>query len=687
MKRSPRRVLSAWLGGVLALCAGAANGAPPAPIPKRPPPYVRPAGAKLSLVKAAAPRVERRGALTLEGIPALPERIRERMNRYLNVRHAVFADFEEKGSGILALTRFGDTMQVHRVERPLGAREQLTFEREPIAECASAPGSERSLVIRMDQGGAERYQLHRLDLERGQRTLLSDGKSQVNAFRLSRRGALAYSSTARNGRDFDLYLMPSLKPGSARRVLEVRGQWQPLDFSPDEKRLLLLEYLSVNESVVHLLDLASGKAEALTPRASGSPPVANPAALFTPDGKGVYLLSDRRGELVELFHLDLATRKLTPLSGKLRWNVEELALAPDGRTLAFTLNEDGFSRLHLLDVRSRRVRRPEGIPAGVIEGLRFHRRRPLLGFTLMRASAPADAWTLDVDRGKVERWTRSEVGGLAPARFVTPSLIRYPTFDRDAEGKPRSIPAFYFRPPGKGPHPVLIEIHGGPEGQWRPYFSSLLQYLAVELGVAVLAPNVRGSDGYGKSYLLLDNGRKREDSVKDIGALLDWVARQPELDAKRVMVHGGSYGGYMVLASLIHYGKRLRAGVDWVGISSFVTFLTNTEAYRRDLRRAEYGDERDPAMRRFLQAISPLTRAHEIVSPLFVIQGANDPRVPASESSQLVRAVRGSGSPVWFLLADNEGHGFRKKVNRDLAMMLTVLFTETHLVPPPTPTP
>ncbi len=334
-------------------------------------------------------------------------------------------------------------------------------------------------------------------------------------------------------------------------------------------------------------------------------------------------------------------------------------------------------------MRSRKLRRPEGIPAGVIEGLRFHRRRGLLGFTLMRAAAPADTWTLDVERGKVERWTRSEVGGLNASRFVSPTLVRYPTFDRDAEGKPRQIPAFYFRPPGKGPHPVLIEIHGGPEGQWRPYFSSLLQYFAVELGVAVLAPNVRGSDGYGKSYLLLDNGRKREDSVRDIGALLDWIAKRPELDAKRVLVHGGSYGGYMVLASLIHYRQRIRAGVDWVGISSFLTFLQNTQAYRRDLRRAEYGDERDPEMRKFLHAISPLTRAREITSPLFVIQGANDPRVPASESTQLVRAVRSSGSPVWFLLAENEGHGFRKKANRDLAMMLTALFVENFLLPAP----
>ena len=226
-------------------------------------------------------------------------------------------------------------------------------------------------------------------------------------------------------------------------------------------------------------------------------------------------------------------------------------------------------------------------------------------------------------------------------------------------------------------------IHGGPEGQTRPRFSRYTQYLNRALGAAVVAPNVRGSAGYGKSWLLLDNGRKREESVRDIGALLDWIAAQPELDPERVAVLGGSYGGYMVLASLVHYGERLRCAVDVVGIANFVTFLENTQGYRRDLRRAEYGDERDPEMRSFLQSISPTTHAERIRRPLLVAQGANDPRVPASESEQIVAALRRTKTPVWYLLARDEGHGFRKRRNQDALMATIGLFVKTFLLPAP----
>jgi dipeptidyl aminopeptidase/acylaminoacyl peptidase len=229
---------------------------------------------------------------------------------------------------------------------------------------------------------------------------------------------------------------------------------------------------------------------------------------------------------------------------------------------------------------------------------------------------------------------------------------------------------------------VVVYIHGGPESQARPWFSPVFQYLVRESGIAVLVPNVRGSDGYGKSYLLLDNGRNREDSVRDIGALLDWVGEQPELDEERMAVYGGSYGGYMVLASLVHFGDRLDAAVDIVGISSFVTFLENTREYRRDLRRQEYGDERDPEMRRFLESISPVNNVERIRSALFVAHGANDPRVPLGETEQLVRAVRDGGHEVWYMLARNEGHGFRKKENRDLFYEIAIHFFEQHLRDP-----
>jgi dipeptidyl aminopeptidase/acylaminoacyl peptidase len=282
-------------------------------------------------------------------------------------------------------------------------------------------------------------------------------------------------------------------------------------------------------------------------------------------------------------------------------------------------------------------------------------------------------WTLA--DGGFERWTESEIGPIDGSRLVAPTLVRYPTFDQVA-GRPRQIPAWLYKPAGAGPHPVLVSIHGGPEGQSKPSFSINIQQWAAELGYAVIQPNVRGSTGYGKTYVALDNGMKREDSVKDIGALLDWIATQPDLDAKRIVLIGGSYGGYMVLASMTHYNDRLRGAVDIVGISNFVTFLESTAEYRRDLRRPEYGDERDPKMREFLQQISPLNNAGRITKPMLVVQGQNDPRVPVTESEQLVAQIRANGGEVWYLVGLNEGHGFAKRDNIDYYQWAVAMFLE-----------
>jgi dipeptidyl aminopeptidase/acylaminoacyl peptidase len=312
----------------------------------------------------------------------------------------------------------------------------------------------------------------------------------------------------------------------------------------------------------------------------------------------------------------------------------------------------------------------------VIGGLRWHPNGRELGFTLSSARSPADVYSIEIETGKLERWTFSETGGLNPESFSEPELIRWKSFDG------RMISGFLYQPPARfaRPRPVMIKIHGGPEAQYRPGFLGADNYFLNELGVAIIQPNVRGSAGYGKTFLALDNGMKREDAVKDIGALLDWIGTRPDLDKERVMVTGGSYGGYMTLAVMTHYNDRVRCALEVVGISNFVTFLERTEAYRRDLRRAEYGDERDPQMREFLLRISPLTNAHKIRKPMFIVQGKNDPRVPASESEQMVAAIRDNGVPVWYLLAEDEGHGFAKKKNRDVQLAATVLFVEQHLL-------
>ncbi|MDW8479855.1 MAG: alpha/beta fold hydrolase [Xanthomonadales bacterium] len=336
----------------------------------------------------------------------------------------------------------------------------------------------------------------------------------------------------------------------------------------------------------------------------------------------------------------------------------------------------------VLSLRSGRPLRLPALPRGVITGLRFAPDGSALALSLSAPSLPGDVFVIRFGpRPKLERWTRSETGGLPPERFSEARLARYPSFDEAAPGRRREIPTFYYLPPGPGPHPVLIQIHGGPEAQALPTFNPIRQFWIDELGLAVFTPNVRGSAGYGRSYLDLDNGRLREDAVRDIGALLDWIAGQPErFDASRVGVIGASYGGYMTLAALIHFRERLRAGVNVVGISHFVSFLESTAEYRRDARRVEYGDERDPAMRAFLASISPLSRAHEIRAPLLIAQGLNDPRVPVSESEQMLRRIREAGGTVWYVLARDEGHGFQKKRNRDLFEAATVLFLKRHLL-------
>ena len=315
-------------------------------------------------------------------------------------------------------------------------------------------------------------------------------------------------------------------------------------------------------------------------------------------------------------------------------------------------------------------------PSGVISGVKWRQGAREIGFTVASARTGADAFTLNADDGRVARWTESELGGLVPSELSEGELVRWPSFDG------REITGFLYRPPSKftGPRPVVINIHGGPEAQYRPSYQGRWNYYLNELGVAIIYPNVRGSTGYGKTFVDLDNGIKRLDSVKDIGALLDWIARQPGLDASRVMVGGGSYGGYMTLAVAAMYNTRIRCAVDVVGISNFNTFLKNTESYRRDLRRVEYGDERDPAIAVFFEETAPLTNAHRITKPLFVIQGGNDPRVPRTESEQMVARIRQNRGPVWYLMATDEGHGFVKKSNVDFQFYATLMFARQYLV-------
>jgi dipeptidyl aminopeptidase/acylaminoacyl peptidase len=633
--------------------------------------------------------VERRtannGNLVMEDVPEIPEEIATSLNRYQNVRSASFQTWSGDGNSLFINTRFGDVGQLHRVDVPMGARHQVTFYSEPVGEVARQPKGS-NLVFTRDAGGSEFSQIFLLDPAGGDARMITDGESRNGAVLWDRQGRrLAYQSTRRNGASNDIWLADPANPDDARVVLESPdgSWWGPSEFSESGTKVLVTNYISITDSRVNLLDLDTGGVTLLAGGAT-DPSVNYPLA-FDDDNDGFWFVTDSAGEFSVLAWQSFEDgAEPVYITKDIPWNVEGGALSHDRRRAAFTVNENGRTAVYLLDPQTREYRRVDSIPVGLAGGLEFSPDDSRLALTINTANSPSDTFVLELGRGALDygdlvRWTKSEVGGLDTTTFIEPELIQFPTFD-DVDGAPRQIPAWIYRPRGNGPFPVVISIHGGPESQARPAFVSTYQLWLEKLGVAVIVPNVRGSSGYGKTYVKLDNGFNREDSVKDIGALLDWIETQPDLDEGRVAVFGGSYGGYMVLASAVHFSDRLKAAVDIVGISSFVTFLENTQDYRRDLRRAEYGDERDPEMRAHLEKISPVNNVEKIKIPMFVVQGENDPRVPVTESIQVVEALREQGEPVWYMNALNEGHGYRKKENRDIYQQATVLFLKTHLL-------
>jgi dipeptidyl aminopeptidase/acylaminoacyl peptidase len=615
--------------------------------------------------------------LVVDGIPALPASIADEVGPYTEFRSAALASWHPVRREVLVLTRFGDVPQVHLVKVPGGARRQLTFFPERVQGASYQPTTGDYFVFSKDVGGNEFNQIYRYDLDSAKVTLLTDGKSKNDVGPWSRAGdRIAYTSTRRDGADNDIYVVDPKNPSSDRKVADVQGGgWAPIDWSPDDTKLLVGEYVSANESYLWLVDVASGRKTAVTPREGGEQ-VAYGDARFGRDGRGLYLTTDKGSEFQRLAYYDLATKQYRFLTDHIKWDVESIALSDDGASLAFVTNEDGVGVLHLLATKSGRESAVAELPKGVISGLEWRKNGKEVGVTLSSARSTADVYSVSVDKRTVTRWTESETGGLDTAAFAEPELVRWQSFDG------RSVSGFLYRPPAKftGKRPVIVNIHGGPESQFRPSFIGRNNYFVNELGVAVVFPNVRGSSGYGKTYLALDNGMKREDSVRDIGALLDWIAQQPGLDASRVMVTGGSYGGYMTLAVATTYNDRIRASLDVVGISNFVSFLERTESYRRDLRRVEYGDEREPRMREFLLKIAPLNNAKKITKPLFVVQGKNDPRVPFTEAEQMVSTVKSNKTPVWYLLANDEGHGFAKKKNADYQFYATIQFARQYLL-------
>lgn len=630
-----------------------------------------------SLAQAQSPTAGAPDNLVVESVPAVPTAIADAVDRYTNARGANFVSWHPTRREMLISTRFADTPQVHKVLTPGGARTQLTFYPDAVSVARYQPAHGNFFVFSKDVGGGEFFQLYRFDVQSNDVTLLTDGKSRNTGAVWSHSGdRLAYGSTRRNGNDVDIYVIDPSDPKSDHMLSQLQGGgWSVLDWSPDGKRILVQEEISANESYLWIVDSSSGQKTLLTSKGGGSK-VAYSGGAFSKDNKGVYVTTDRDSEFQRLAYVELSSKVHTYLTSHISWDVDEFDLSEDGTRIAFVTNEDGYGVLHLLDTTSRKEQPVSGLPKGIVSGVQWHRNSRDLGFNISSARATSDAYSLDADSKKLDRWTTSETGGIDTADLSEPDLIHWKSWDG------RTISGFLYHPSGNftGKRPVIINIHGGPEGQFRPTFLGRSNYFLKELGVAILFPNVRGSSGYGKTYLAADNGTLREGSYKDISSLLDWIKQQPALDAERVLVTGGSYGGFMTLAVATNYNDRICCSIDVVGPSNLVTFLEHTSGYRQDLRRVEYGDERDPKMRHYLESIAPANKAKSITKPLFVIAGKNDPRVPESESRQMVDIVRHNGTPVWYLMAKDEGHGFRKKKNLDFQFNAMVMFVKEHLL-------
>jgi dipeptidyl aminopeptidase/acylaminoacyl peptidase len=615
--------------------------------------------------------------LVADGIPAVPAAIAAAARPYSEFRAAAFWDWHPTRREMIIGTRFGDAPQLHRVRSPGGDRTQLTFFPDPVSGASYQPTDGRYIVFTKDVGGGEFFQKYRYDVATGDITLLTDGKSRNVGGAWSHKGdRYAYVSTRRNGRDLDVWVVDPSNPATDRMALQLEGGgYGPADWSPDDRQILLHQGISANESYLWLVDVAGGQKTLLTPKEGGDS-VAYGGAQFSRDGKGVYVTTDRGSEFQRLAYLDLATRRYRFLTSGIPWDVDEFDLSPDGRWIACVTNEDGVDVLHVMNAATGAERRLPKLPTGLISDVRWRRSGAELGFTRSSARAPADVYSLELATGTLTRWTESETAGLNTGAFAEAELIHWPSFDG------RAISGFLYEPPARfsGRRPVIINIHGGPEGQSRPGFLGRNSFYVNELGVAIIFPNIRGSTGYGKTFLKLDNGVRRDDAYKDIGALLEWIRTRPDLDADHVLVTGGSYGGHMTLVTATQYDGPICCSVDVVGISNLASFLEHTSGYRQDLRRVEYGDERDSTLRAWMERTAPLNNVDKVTKPLFIIQGMNDPRVPRSEAEQMVAALKRRGVPVWYLMAKDEGHGFRKKGNQDFQFYATILFTERYLL-------
>ena len=609
------------------------------------------------------------GTLVYDGIPALDTALASQVRSYEESRQATFLDWLHDGSMLIA-TRFGTESQVHRVASPLGAREQLTFGDGSVIE-ARAPSTGTGFVfVRQSEGYSQLFeypgagaarQLTQGNYVHGSPVWSHDGKR------------VAFFGDDRTGVNDDIYIVNI--PAGTRPQLAVAGSgtWRPLDWSQDDSKLLLLNTESLQKSALYVADASTG---ALTPVAIPESRITD--AEFAPDGVGFYLISDAQSDFEQLLYYNPITHNTRRVSADVPWDVEAFAVSAGGHYVAYVINDDGQSQLSVLDTLRNLEFKPPGLQDGRIDNLRFDDAGQRLAVTFESARSPADVYVYDVAQSSVQRWTHSEIGPLDAASLATAQLVHYPTWDRLGLSR-RTLSAYVYLPRGPSPCPVLIALPGGQElhSQSRPGWNSFIQFAVNGLGYAVIAPNVRGSSGYGKAFRALDGGKLRDDAVRDVGALLVWIGLQPGLDSHRVAVMGHAYGGFLALASLAAYGDHLQGAIDVAGIANLVDFVGHSPAAERAQRVAEFGNVEDTEMRAFLDRISPLDNVGLIHRPVLIVQGLDAPGFRAADSQQLVWRLRSEGNRAWYLSATDAGNDFTTPVDRQAYLETAAQFLET----------
>ncbi len=595
------------------------------------------------------------------------------VERYLSIRSAYGASFAHDGESLSFLL---DTTGVPQVWTTSGANQwptQGTAEEERISFASQSP-ERPELIFGMDEGGNERAQFFRLDTDDGNISPLTerpDAKHQWGSW--SNDGErFAFSSNRRDESVFDIYVQERTATGEdARLVYEGDGWFTAGEFCPDDERLVVLEAHSSYDQDVHVLDLETGQLDHLTPH---DEPERYQSITWGPDGDVLYLVTDRDADTLYLAVVDVKTGKFRTVVEGGEWNVEGVGVHQESGRIVYARNVDGYTELHagaLADRASIEQYPSPAIPDGVAGGISFDPDGERFAVTTTSRTRNTNVGVATLETGEYERWTDASTAGIPTSTFRAPELVHVDSFDDLA------VPGFFTVPADAKPGdtPVIVDIHGGPESQRRPSFSSLTQYFLAH-GYAVFEPNVRGSSGYGKRYTHLDDVERRMDSVRDLKACVEWLREQEVVDPDRIVAKGGSYGGFMVLAGLTEYPDLWAAGVNIVGIANFVTFLENTGAWRRSLREAEYGSLEED--REFLESISPINRVERIRAPLFVVHGENDPRVPVGEAEQIA-AEASDHVPVETLIFEDEGHGLAKLENQIEAYRRIVDFLDEHV--------